>query len=94
MERPRVLLSISVDRSLLNGQIADGRADEFKLFFRGLKELEAVLKTLAISDFSTDQQRLGRLGHLKLDLDQFAQADVSGYGRAHAAFTKVLGASM
>ena len=62
-----------------------------KLLLGRSNELEAVLKSLTISNFSANCQWFSRFRRSKFQLDEFSERDFAGDGRAQAAFAQILG---
>src|SRR5215472_2723239 len=75
-------------------QAVNSSAYDQKLLLGRSNELEAVLKSLAISNFSANCQWFSRFRRQEFEFDKFAERDLAGHGRAQAAFAQILGTSM
>lgn len=84
------MIGRSGDRKLRRGwKVAGGAADQRSLLVSRVEKPEAVLKSLAIPDFSLKTQWVFAEGQLKFHLDQLADLDACRYGGADTAFTQV-----
>src|SRR5215469_17761200 len=71
-------------------QAVNSSAYDQKLLLGRSNELEAVLKSLTISNFSANCQWFGRFRRSKFQLDEFSERNFAGHGRAQAAFAQIL----
>ena len=75
-------------------KIVGGAADQFLLLIRGMKKFEAILKALAIPDFSFQLEWFRMMVQMQLKFHNFANRNFTRNGGAETAFSDVLGPSV
>src|SRR5262245_2024677 len=87
-------LSAAIFKSRREGQVLGCPADEFALVVSGVQELEAILKSLAISDLRFETHRISDARQLELQFHGLSAGNAARNGCTQAAFAQVFGAPM
>jgi hypothetical protein len=80
-----------VDQLWSQVKIVRGAANQLFLLVSGMKEFEAILKALAIPDFSFQLEWFRIMVQVQLKFYNFANRNFTRNGGAEAAFSNVLG---